>query len=83
MVDLKKVILCLQKIKGKNLGPNQENLKNFLVKDYEYSPELAENLINEAVQANIVKSIMFNGKISYRIGKTDSVDNATISVPDA
>ena len=26
---------------------------------------------------------MFNGKISYRIVKTDSVDDATISVPDA
>ena len=44
--------------------------------------ELAEHLIDEAVQANIVKSIMFNGKISYRIVKTDSVDDATISVPD-
>ena len=42
--------------------------------------ELAEHLIDEAVQANIVKSIMFNGKISYRIVKTDSVDDATISV---
>ena len=83
MADLSKVILCLQKIKSKNLGQNQDNLKNFLVKDYEYSPELAENLIDEAVQANIVKSIMFNGKISYRIVKTDSVDDATISVPDA
>ena len=27
--------------------------------------------------------MMFNGKISYRIVKTDSVDHATISVPDA
>ena len=82
MADLNKVILCLQKIKSKNLGQNQDNLKSFLVKDYEYSPELAENVIDKAVQANIVKSIMFNGKISYRIVKTDSVDDATISVPD-
>ena len=80
MADLSKVILCLQKIKSKNLGQNQDNLKSFLVKDYEYSPELAENLIDEAVQANIIKSIMFNGKISYRIVKTDSVDDATILV---
>ena len=35
----------------------------------------------EAVQANIVKSIIFNGKISYRIVESD--DDATISVPDA
>ena len=67
-------------MKSKNFGQNQDNLKSFLVKDYEYSPELAENVIDKAVQANIVKSIMFNGKISYRIVKTDSVDDATISV---
>ena len=66
MVHLNGVALCLQKIKSKNLGQNQDNLKNFLVKDYEYAQkdyELAQNLIDEAVQANIVKSIMFNGKI--------------------
>ena len=45
MADLNKVILCLQKIKSKNLGQNQDNLKSFLVKDCEYSPELAEHLI--------------------------------------
>ena len=45
-----------KKIKSRNLGQNQDNLKNFLVKDYEYRLELAENLINKAVQANIVKS---------------------------
>ena len=49
MADLNKVILCLQKIKTKNLGQYQNNLKNLLVKDYEYSPELAEKIINEAV----------------------------------
>ena len=45
--DLNKVISCLQKIKGKNLGQNHDNLMNFLVKDYECSPEIAENLINK------------------------------------
>ena len=35
---------------------------NFLVKDYECSPEIAENLIEETVEANRVKSIIFNGK---------------------
>ena len=69
-------------MKSKNLRQNQDNLKSVLVKDYEYSPELAENVIDEAVQANIVKSIIFNGKISYRIVKTDSVDDAIISVLD-
>ena len=52
--DLNKVILCLQRIKSKNLGQNQDNLKSLLVKKYEYSPELAENLIDKVVQANIV-----------------------------
>ena len=82
MADLNKFILCLQKIKSKNLGQNQDSLKSFLVKGYEYSLELAENVINEAVQANILKSINFNGIISYRIVKTDFVDDATISLPD-
>ena len=82
MADLNIVILCLQIIKSENFGQNRNNLKSFLVKDYEYSPELAERLIDEAVQANIVKPIMFNDKISYRIVKIDSVDDATISVPD-
>ena len=82
MSDLYKVISCLQKIKGKNLGQNHDNLMNFLVKDYECSPEIAENLIEEAVETNIVKSIIFNGKKSYRVVKTDSFDDATILVPD-
>ena len=82
MADLNKFILCLQKVKSKNLGQNQDSLKSFLVKRYEYSPELAENVINEAVQANILKFINFNGIISYRIVKTDFVDDATISLPD-
>ena len=52
MADLNKVILYLQN-KSKNLGQNQDNLESFLVNDYEYGPELAETLIDEAVQANI------------------------------
>ena len=82
MSDLNKVISCLQKIKGKNLGQNHDNLMNFLVKDYECSSEIAENLIEETVEANIVKSIIFNGKKPYRIVKTDSFDDAMILVPD-
>ena len=33
MDDLSKVNLCLQKIKTKNLGQNQVNVKSLLVKD--------------------------------------------------
>ena len=66
---LNKAILCLQNIKTKNLEQNQDNLKNFLVKEYEYSPDLAENLIDEALQANIIKSIMvkFHTELSRQI----------------
>ena len=81
MLDLNTVTSCLQKIKGINLGHNYDNLMNFLVKDYECSPEIVENLIEEAVEANIVKSIIFNGKKSYRVVKTDSFDDDTILVP--
>ena len=35
----------------------------------------------EAVQGNIVKCSMFNGKISYRIVETDSVDDTTMLMP--
>ena len=63
MADLNKVILCLQN-KSKNLGQNQDHLKSFLANDYQYSPGLAENLIDEAVQANIVK---FHTELSRQI----------------
>ena len=82
MSDLNKVISCLQKIKGKNLGQNHDNLMIFLVKGYGCRPEIAENLIEEAFEANIVKSIIFSGNKSYRVVKTDSFDDATILVSD-
>ena len=34
MIDLNKVILCLDNIKGKNLGQNTDNLAPFLIKDF-------------------------------------------------
>ena len=70
------------KNQSESLGQNQNNLKNFLIKNYKYSPELAENLIGEAVQTNIVKSIMSNSNSPYRIVKSDSTDDATILLPD-
>ena len=69
------------KNQGQNLGQNHDNLMNFLVKDYECSPEITENLTEEAAEANIVKSIIFKGKKPYRVVKTDSFDT-TILVPD-
>ena len=78
MSNFNKVILSLQKIKGKNLAQNQENLVNYLVKDYRFSNDETEILIVDAVKANAIKSVIFNGKTSYRIVKTDYVSDATV-----
>ena len=48
MSEFNQVILSLQKIKSKNLGQNQENLVDYLVKDYSFSSDEAEILIVEA-----------------------------------
>ena len=53
MSEFNQVILSLQKIKSKNLGQNQENLVNYLVKDYSFSSDEAEILIVEAVKAKV------------------------------
>ena len=44
MADLNKVILCLENIKGKNLGQNPDNLTRFLIKDFGYEKEDADKL---------------------------------------
>ena len=53
MSEFNQVILSLQKIKSKNLGQNQENLVNYLVKCYSFSSDKAEIVIVEAVKANV------------------------------
>ena len=50
MSNVNKIILFLQKIKSKTLGQNQENLENYLVKDYSFSNNEAEILIVDAVK---------------------------------
>ena len=82
MADLNKVILCLENIKGKNLGQNPDNLTRFLIKDFGYEKEDADKLIEEAICANVIKSVIFNGKVSYRIVRTDSVTDDTVLAPD-
>ena len=75
-------VLSLQKSKSKNLGQNQEHLVHYLVKDYSFSNDEAEILIVDAARANAIKSVISNGKTSYRIVKTDNVSDATILFPD-
>ena len=71
-------VISLQKIKSKNLGPNQENLVHYLVKDYSFSNDEADILIVDVVKVNAIKSVIFNGKTSYRIVKTNNVSDATV-----
>ena len=82
MSNFNKVISSFQKIKGKNLGQNQEKLVHYLVKDCSFSNDEAEILIVDAVKANAIKSVMFNGKTSYRIVKTDNECDTTVLFPD-
>ena len=64
MSDLKKVVLWLEKTNSKNLGQNPDNLKYFLMIDFNYNCEKAIKLIGEVIVANIMKSIIFVGKVS-------------------
>ena len=82
MADLNKVILCSENIKGKNLGQNPDNLTRFLIKYFGFEKEDADKLIEETVCANIIKSVIFNGKVSYRIVRMDSVTDDTVLAPD-
>ena len=49
MLDLNKVVLCLEKIKSKNLGQNICNLRHFLIKDLNYDCEKTMKLIDEVM----------------------------------
>ena len=53
-----------------------------MVKDYSFSNDEAEILIVDAVKANALKSVIFKGKTSYGIVKTDNVSDATVLFPD-
>ena len=77
MSNFNKVILCLQKIKSKNLGQNQENLVNYLLKDYSFSNDEEKD-----AKVNVIKSVIFNKKTSYRIVKTGNVSDARVLFPD-
>ena len=52
---------------NKNLGQNKDNLINYLSKDYGYSKESANKVIEKAVKGNVVRIVLFNGNNSYRI----------------
>ena len=81
MSDLNNVPLCLEKVKSKNLGQNPDNLKHFLLKDFNCDCEDAIKLIDEALAANIIKSVIFNGKAAYRIVRVNSIGDHIVLVP--
>ena len=82
MSNLNKVVLCLEKIESKNLGQNPDNLKHFVWKDFNCDCEDAIKLIDEALVANVIKLVIFNGKIAYRIVRADSVGDDRVLVPE-
>ena len=82
MSELNTVVLCLEKIKSKDIGQNLDNLKHFLMKDFNYDWEKAMKLIDEAIVANIIKSVIFNGQVAFRIFMGDSNADVTIIVPE-
>ena len=56
-------------------------MKHFLLKGFNCDCEDAIK-IDEALAANIIKSVIFNGKVAYRIARADSVGDDTILVPE-
>ena len=60
------------------MDKNKDNLINYLSKDYGYSKESANKVIENDVKENMVRTILFNGKNSYRI--VENGEN-TIIVP--
>ena len=67
MSNLNVVFLSLQKINSKNVGQNQKNLVNHLVKGYSFTIDGAETLIDHTVQVSLIRTILLNGKTSHRI----------------
>ena len=53
--------------KKKNIGQSNDNLINYLSKDYGYSKESANKVIEEGVKKNMVRIALFYGKNSYRL----------------
>ena len=72
----------MEKLKSKNLGQNPDNLKHFLMKDFNYDCEKATKLIDEAIVANITKSVIFSGKVAFRIIRANSNADDTIIVSE-
>ena len=82
MSNLNKFNLRLEKNKSKSLEQKQDDLKHFLIKDFSYDCGKSMKLIDEAIVANITKSVIFNGNVAFRIIRADSNADDTIIVPE-
>ena len=81
MSNLNKFFLCLEKNKSKSLGQKPDDLKH-LMKDFSYDCGTSMKLIDEAIVANITKSVIFNGNVAFRIIRADSNADDAIIVPE-
>ena len=70
MSDIADVASCLKKIKTKNLGQNKNNLINSLSKDYGYSKESANKIIEKAVKENMVRIVCLTGRTLTELLRT-------------
>ena len=52
------------------------------MKDFNYDCEEAMKLIDEAIVANMIKSVIFNSKVALKIIRPDSNADDTIIVPE-
>ena len=82
MFNLNKVVSSLQKIKSKNLGQNQKNVVNDLVKYFSFTNNEVEILIDHAVPMNVNRWVLFNGETSHRIVKSYSPGKTKVLLVD-
>lgn len=52
----------MQKVRGKIIGQNKNNIVNFSINNLDYDVDGANELVDEAVVDNAIKTVSFNGK---------------------
>ena len=59
-----------------------DNLKHFLLKDFNCDCEDAIKLIDKDLAANMINPVIYNGKLAYRIVRADSGVDDIILLPE-
>ena len=57
--------------------------KHFLWKDFNYDCEDATKLTDEAVTANVIEYVIFNGEFAYWMFRADSVADDTVLLQES